>query len=519
MYSIEEAFQWAHRAVWHLILIDERLQAQRTTPIFPELKRFAPFATVVLQSEHSDTASALMAVQNGADFLLYKKSPAFLTELLLYTKGILETRTLRMALERMNERHSRLIDTLPDVMYELDVSGKFVSVSPSIVDLLGFHQNELIGVHYASMLPPDQIEHAKHSFHDRRTGARASHRIPVELVRKRLYGEEQFSCIRAEISAKGLYDSERRFLGTSGLLHAIPPARRLVHPLHRAELGPPETAHLLDLAMRVSALSKSLKPPPLGIQDPSQLELNALQGLRPIQRHASFSVSTDEAVRPGEASTRTSEQFSADRGTINDLIHLVLSTTRPPLVDDHRVELAYAQYLAPFSGHADSVIQLIHMLLSHAQRYMAATGSPHRLRISTAAIGPNGVRIVPGTESISLPAPSDFEICIEETDSADTTGAAPIQASGNLHLAYALIKRLGARLELSAPSGERLSITIWIHAGGVSDRLRSPQFRLCRNLARRSHHVPRRPWSLALKPVRQDSYLPLNHPRPCGIVE
>lgn len=155
VYSLDEALQWAPRADWHLILIDEGLSAQRSTPIFPELKRLAPYATLVLQTDRSDATAAVNALQAGADFLLYKKSPAFLTELMLYTKGALETRNLRLALERTQERHGRLVDTLVDVLYELDTEGRFVYLSPSITALLGYAPEELTGAPYSTVIPAD----------------------------------------------------------------------------------------------------------------------------------------------------------------------------------------------------------------------------------------------------------------------------------------------------------------------------------------------------------------------------
>src|SRR5690349_11085586 len=79
VYSLEEAIQWAPRAPWHLILLDDNLLTHRPTSILPELKRLVPAVVLVLQTERSDSTSALNALHAGADFLLYKKSPAFLT--------------------------------------------------------------------------------------------------------------------------------------------------------------------------------------------------------------------------------------------------------------------------------------------------------------------------------------------------------------------------------------------------------------------------------------------------------
>jgi hypothetical protein len=58
VYTVEEALQWGHRASWQLILIDEALLTQPAAPIFLELRQLAPSATLVLQTDHSDSTAA-----------------------------------------------------------------------------------------------------------------------------------------------------------------------------------------------------------------------------------------------------------------------------------------------------------------------------------------------------------------------------------------------------------------------------------------------------------------------------
>ncbi|MBM4125978.1 MAG: PAS domain S-box protein [Nitrospira sp.] len=245
VYSLEEAIQWAPRAQWHLILLDDNLLAQRTTPIFPELKRLVPSVVLVLQTERSDSTSALNALHTGADFLLYKKSPAFLTELVLYTQDAFEKRDLRLALERTQERYGRLIDTVNDVVYELDTDGRFTYVSPLITRTLGYSQEELLGAAYSVIVPSDQLNQARHCFNDRRTGTRASRQIELELIRKPSPDSAFPSRIRIELSSKGLYDSERRYRGTLGTLRDVSQHRRQEDAIHQFEHQLQETDRLL----------------------------------------------------------------------------------------------------------------------------------------------------------------------------------------------------------------------------------------------------------------------------------
>lgn len=472
VYSLEEAFQWAHRASWHVILVDDRLHAQRMAPIFPELKRFAPFAAFVLQTERSDTSAALTALQDGADFLLYKKSPAFLTELVLYAKGVLETRTLRMTLERTQERHSRLIDTLPDVLYELDAAGRFVFLSHQATELLGYTQEELIGAPYSVVVPPDQLSHMRHWFNDRRTGARASRQIPVDLIRKASSDKPTPIRIKAELSAKGLYDSERRYFGTLGLLRVTSQRQRQGQPIQRPDDQPCETDRLLALAMRISSLSKKLRASHDTIHGHSQFLLKTLREAQLIEQVESIATSSAEAIQLGKELVLATEGIGVHRHTINDILDAVLSAGQPSLLKTDWIEQAYAPNLPPFMGNLDSMRQLFQILLAYALRYVAITGGCHRLKISTAAIGANVASIHEGTAPVPT---TEFEIHIQETDTIARPDGCPLQTIGDLFEAYAIITRLGGRWEFLAPVGGRLSITVWIPAGSGNDPGSLPQ--------------------------------------------
>ena len=89
VYTSEEAQQWSLREDWNLILVDDALSPRSGVEILHELKRNSPHAAIILQTDRHDSTSALRALQQGADFLLFKESPGFVTELLFYTQEAL----------------------------------------------------------------------------------------------------------------------------------------------------------------------------------------------------------------------------------------------------------------------------------------------------------------------------------------------------------------------------------------------------------------------------------------------
>ncbi|MEQ1680591.1 MAG: PilZ domain-containing protein [Nitrospira sp.] len=462
VYTVEEALQWGPRASWQLIVIDEDVIAQHVGPIFSELKRLVPYTTLVLQTDHSDSTTALNALQSGADVILYKKSPGFLEELVLSIRGALETRAIRMTLKQTQERHDRLIDILSDGLYELDVDGRFVSLSPLVTDMLGYRQDELLGILYTAVVPSDQQALAHHRFNDRRTGPRAAQRMEIDLLRKTSADTPAHTRVRAEISARGLYDVNHRYLGTLGLMREISQHHRQTKTIHQLEHQLRESDQLLAIALRVSTLSKTLHAPHRAIQAQSQLLLKTIRDAHLIEQVDSLATYAAEAIHLGSELIQTATDIVIRRDTINDIIEAVLTSAQPPLTNTDWIERAYGQNLPPYAGSLDSMVDLVGMLISHAHRYMSAMGNLHRLRVST-RISPSGSPIDQEIDPIQQATATEFEIHIQETDIMVEVEEPPLQATtGDLFAAYAVIRQLGGRLDFQAPINGFLSIKVWI---------------------------------------------------------
>jgi len=461
VYSLEEAFQWAHRVSWHLILVDERLHAQRSAPIFPELKRFAPYATLVLQTERADTSAALTALQDGADFLLYKKSPAFLTELMIYAKGLFETHTYRMMLERTQERLTRLTELSADFLYELDPAGRFVYLSPPATEILGYTQDELIGAPYSIIVQPDQLDHARYYFNDRRTGSRATREKELILIGKTSRERHPPPRVKVRISAKGLYDSERRYFGTLGLLHIMGPGTDQELPVRPLEQWSQDRNRLLGFASQCSSLAKRLHASCNSIHGQSQLLLKVLREARLIEQTESLATYASDAIQLGNALGRATGELGLENTTVNHIIDAILSTDQSLRVGTDLIERTYALDLPPFTGNVDWLSQVVRTLLSHAQHYIATGNGSHQLRISTRLVNPYDGPADSGTTPRPTPSP-EFEIAIQEIAATTAIERQPIQTADDLLEAYALIKQLGGRWDFLASVGCPLSIRIWI---------------------------------------------------------
>ncbi len=237
VYSAEEALEWGPKQDWGIILLDEQLAFRSARALLAELRRQAPSSVIIVQAEHHDTKTAAKAIRDGADLFLYKKSPAFLTELPIATRGVLEQRALQKSLAAERERHSSLIEHFPGLLYELDADGRIVAIGTEVMALLGYSSQELTGTHYSTLLHPDEWQSARHHLHERRTGLRAQHDKAVRLIGKH-GGVVSVACQTA-----GFYNRQRQFLGTigiikhSGMSSAPTPARPYGRSIH-AETSP-----------------------------------------------------------------------------------------------------------------------------------------------------------------------------------------------------------------------------------------------------------------------------------------
>ncbi len=279
VYSSDEAIEWASKQSWHVILVEEHLSPRSGITILQELRRRAPQAAIIVQSEHTDSDTFLQVIRGGADFHLFKRSPVFLSELVIVAGEAIKKRALSAKLDLTHERYLRLVETVPDTVYELDSEGRFVYVSSQVSSLLGYEPEELAGAHYTKILLPDQRQAAEHRFNERRSGARSSRQVLLRLLPKAGTGRDEHG-VEVELHAKGLYDSQRRFLGTLGILRDISWRRRQEETVHRLESQLRETDHLLKVGRLLVKASRELHDPLSALQASSQQLLSAIRALQ-----------------------------------------------------------------------------------------------------------------------------------------------------------------------------------------------------------------------------------------------
>jgi PAS domain S-box-containing protein len=453
-YSAEEALSFASREQWHLILVDEILTIGAGNTLVQELRRSAPESAIIVQAERTDAEAALQAMNAGADSFLCKESPAFITELLFTTRDALERRDLRRQLEQSKLRYLRLLETVGDVVYELDASGHFIYLSPTASSLLGYSAEELLGRHYSTVLPADQQSSARYRFNDRRTGPRSSHLIELWLTPKE-DADRPHRPVPVAITAKGLYDPRRRFLGTLGTIRDRSESRAQAERVRELEHRTRDTVSLLELARRLAALSQGVQGPLEILAAQTQQLLSAHRDLHVETRLETISVQAQEAARLGRELIQASEQrrpeeagFSLSEALKDALAELLPATEASQVT----VEQHLAADLPLAAGSAETLRPVIRTVLAQALQIVGRPTRGHHLTVATRYVAPAAT--APETSTLfTLTPPAYVEAELVEGTLPTPEGAAgpaPCMSFGeDLFQAFHILEQAGGMLDLT----------------------------------------------------------------------
>lgn len=448
VYSADEARTWTSAHEWTLILLDEECLAGAHASLPGELKRRAPYAAIILHSDRTDSASALHARHADVDFFLSKQSPAFLTELLFCAKQAIETCHLKMALDHAQERQRRLIESCSDIVYELDASGRFVTLSSGITTWLGYSPDDLIGLPYSALVPPDQESAARYRLNERRAGARSTSRTEL-LFHTKSTQDNGPRRLTAEVSAKGLYDPHHRFLGTVGWIRDLSLPAQQDRTIQQLRQQLQQADKRLALAQRVALLSRQLRDPLASLLTDSQRLLATIRDARLNDQIEALADHAADATKLDAQLTQALHEMerSAPGLTINDVLDDALTSATPSIVDGPGIIRRFASHLPPFVGDRQPVTTLIHHLLNYAQTYLLMVGRAHQLILSTNAAEPSAI------PALAPPAPpTEVEIELLESDLVRSAGSATASPQPiDLLESYQLTRQLGGSLDVSAP--------------------------------------------------------------------
>jgi len=153
----------------HLILLDYKLGDMFATQVVNVLKERQYKIPFIIMTGHGDEKLAVEMMKAGARDYIAKEGE-FFTLLPSVAKRVFDE--LRneeklaqtdKVLEESERKYRTLIQTIPDIIYKVDLNGYFTFVNSSVKQL-GYEPEWLIGKHFTEIIHPEYIKYSSRFF-------------------------------------------------------------------------------------------------------------------------------------------------------------------------------------------------------------------------------------------------------------------------------------------------------------------------------------------------------------------
>ena len=168
-------------------------------------------------------------------------------------KNITELKNLEDQLRKSEEIHRLLADNANDVIWIMDLTGKFTYISPSVEKLRGFTVEEVMTQSKEELLCPDSLALMEDGL--KRAIFSIENNLPFEVFR----GDIEQPCkdgttIWTDLTVSAIFDKEEQFLGMLGVTRDITERKAMEDEIRRIT----ELDHLTQLYNRLK-IDKTIK--------------------------------------------------------------------------------------------------------------------------------------------------------------------------------------------------------------------------------------------------------------------
>jgi PAS domain S-box-containing protein len=221
-YTGSEGINQLSQKPYAIAIIDMVMPDISGPELMEYIKSYYPDTLVIAMTGYASTESAVDALRRGAyDYLI---KPFEFETLQGIIQNALSTHHLKISYES-SSKYRTLVEHCPDIIYTLDPDGKFNFINSTSETLLGFATDKFIGVHYTSIVYPEDINRAKWHLNERRTGERSTKGYELRL--RTGNKEDTLHYIIVELNAFGMYEEintsgqRKKFIGTCGIARDI----------------------------------------------------------------------------------------------------------------------------------------------------------------------------------------------------------------------------------------------------------------------------------------------------------
>ena len=236
--SVAETLARLNTRSYDLLILDYRLPDASGLAIMDWLISNDRRESVIMISGEQSIDAAIGALRRGADDFLVKPYNAeqlrrAVANTLVKRQADRNHRVNQQRLQSSEQMHRYLVENSLDLIYTLDAEGRFNYLNLRIESLLGHPRNALIGKHFSEIVHPEDLERARFTFNERRTGPRATSNMELRLARNP-YGADgdDTGPVAIVLNAMGIYNSTEsrapsHYAGTYGAARSLPPMRTI----------------------------------------------------------------------------------------------------------------------------------------------------------------------------------------------------------------------------------------------------------------------------------------------------
>ncbi|MCP4726156.1 MAG: PAS domain S-box protein [bacterium] len=207
----------------------------------------------IIRGELSDFnfVECVKTLQNDESWININKIPLFdpdgeIKGILTIYEDVTDRKRLEEALKESEKLFFSIVESVPDIIYRLDLEGNITFISSSVKQY-GYTPDELTGRNILELVHPEDREKARYRINERRSGSRRTQSFELRLMKKDhiavpfeiksniLYEKQPVFLI----SSEGLYSYDKHdgksFIGTQGIARDITERKKYMDALKRAE--------------------------------------------------------------------------------------------------------------------------------------------------------------------------------------------------------------------------------------------------------------------------------------------
>lgn len=229
--SGEQAISMLQNYCFDLILLDLNMPGMGGFGVIDYVIEHHIPTKVLVVSGDASFETAREALGKGAyDFV---KKPYAPDELLTTIGNAASKKELEDVNHSMSQKlseseylHRFIVDHSPDIVFMLDVEGRFTFLNDTVYQALGFNKTELMGEHYSKIVSNQSRDQAKYVFTERRSDDRKSSNVELKL---KCRGESEYRYFDTTSMAIMLQQSnlgDGNFQGTYGVARDVTEKKR-----------------------------------------------------------------------------------------------------------------------------------------------------------------------------------------------------------------------------------------------------------------------------------------------------